>query len=168
MGNGFAVIWLIYRATNVLRLMFKPHFTSCRWSCLQSYHTLTSNVDLKWPLNFCEKQYEIICSPSTTYIPSLKFKQHLHSWDIVFTKLLGTLTSGDLKWPLTFMKNNRDHLLTKDYRRAKFEVQATFISWDIMFTKFSYFDLWWPQMTFDLCENINEGWSTHQVPTYMY
>ena len=55
-----------------------------------------------------------------------------------------TLTSGDLKWPLTSMKNNRDHLLTKGYQRAKFEVQASFISWDIMFTKFSYFDLWWP------------------------
>ena len=50
------------------------------------------------------------------------------------------------------MKNNRDHLLTKGYQRAKFEVQAWFTSWDIMFTKFWYFDLWWPQMTFDLHE----------------
>ena len=50
------------------------------------------------------------------------------------------------------MKNNWNHLLTKGYQRAKFEVQATFTSWDIMFTKFSYFDLWWPQMTFDLHE----------------
>ena len=45
------------------------------------------------------------------------------------------------------MKNNRDHLLTKGYQRAKFEVQATFTSWDIMFTKFSYFDLLkWPDL----------------------
>ena len=32
------------------------------------------------------------------------------------------------------------------------EVQATFTSSDIVFTRFSDFDLWWPQMTFDLQE----------------
>ena len=50
------------------------------------------------------------------------------------------------------MKNNRDHLPTKGYQRAKFEVQATFPSWDIVFTRFSDFDHCWPQMTFDLRE----------------
>ena len=50
------------------------------------------------------------------------------------------------------MKNNRDHLLTKGYQRAKFEVQATFPSWDIVFTRFLDFDHCWPQMTFDLRE----------------
>ena len=63
-----------------------------------------------------------------------------------------TLTSGDPKWPLTYMKNNRDNLHTKGYQHTKFEVQATFNSWDIVFTRFSYFNLWWPQMTFDLHE----------------
>ena len=32
------------------------------------------------------------------------------------------------------MKNNRDHLLTKGYLTNKYEVQATFTSWDIVFT----------------------------------
>ena len=61
-----------------------------------------------------------------------------------------TLTSGDLKWPLTAMENNRDHLRTKGYQHVKFEVQATFTCWDTVFTRFPVFDLWWPQMTFDL------------------
>ena len=50
------------------------------------------------------------------------------------------------------MKNNRDHLPTKGYQHTKFEVQATFTYWDTVFTRFSDFDLWWPQMTFDLHE----------------
>ena len=32
---------------------------------------------------------------------------------------------GDLKWSLTYMKNHRDHLLTKGYLNTKFEFQAT-------------------------------------------
>ena len=31
------------------------------------------------------------------------------------------------------MKNNRGHLITRLYLHTKFEVQATFTSWDIMF-----------------------------------
>ena len=38
-------------------------------------------------------------------------------------------------------ENNWNRLLTKDYLHTKFEVQATFISWDIVCTGF---DLWWP------------------------
>ena len=41
------------------------------------------------------------------------------------------------------MKNNRDHLLTKGYQRAKFEVQASFTLWDVVFTRFyKVFGLW--------------------------
>ena len=47
------------------------------------------------------------------------------------------------------MENNRDHLHTKGYQHTKFEVQVTFTSWDTVFTRFSVFDLWWPQMTYD-------------------
>ena len=96
---------------------------------------------------------------------SLKFKQHL-ILEISCLQRFHTLTSGDLKWPLTSMKNNRDHLLTKGYQRAKFEVQASFTC-DIVlqgFTRFSDFDLWW-QMTFDLHEKL--GTSTPKVPTYL-
>ena len=42
---------------------------------------------------------------------------------------------------LTPMKNNRDHILTKMYLHTYFEVQATFISSDIVFKMFSGFDL---------------------------
>ena len=52
------------------------------------------------------------------------------------------------------MKNNTDHLLTKEYLYTKFEVQATFFtSSDIrVLTRFWDFDHCWPQVTFDLHE----------------
>ena len=77
-----------------------------------------------------------------------------------------TVSSVDPKWHLTSMKNNRDHLLNKGYLKTKFEVHATFISWDNVFTMFSDFDLWWHQITFDL-HGKQYGSSTHQgIPTY--
>ena len=48
------------------------------------------------------------------------------------------------------MKKNRGYLITKGYQHMKFEVQATFTYWDTVFTSFSDFYLWWPQMTFAL------------------
>ena len=51
------------------------------------------------------------------------------------------------------MENNRDLLLTMAYQRTMFAVQANFTSWDIMFTRFSDFYLYWTQMTFDRREN---------------
>ena len=47
------------------------------------------------------------------------------------------------------MENKTDHLHTKGYHHTLFEVKATFTYWDNVFTRFSDFDLWWPQMTFD-------------------
>ena len=79
------------------------------------------------------KTIGIIYLPRATDVPSLKFKQH-SLLEISCLQSFQTFTSGDLKWPLTSMKNNRDHLLTKAYQRTKFEVQATFTSWDIVFT----------------------------------
>ena len=79
------------------------------------------------------KTIGIIYSPRATNVLSLKFKHH-SLLEISCLQSFHTLTSGDLKWPLTSMKNNRDHLLTKAYQRTKFEVQATFTSWDIVFT----------------------------------
>ena len=102
---------------------------------------MTSN-DL-WPL--C-KINEVIYSPSATYILSLKFKQHL-ILEISCLQGFRDLTSGDLKWPLTSMKNNRDHLLTMAYQRTKFEVQASFTSWDIVFTRFYKVFRLWPLVT---------------------
>ena len=89
---------------------------------------MTSN-DL-WPP---WKTIGIIYSPRATNVLSLKFKHH-SLLEISCLQSFDTLTSGDLKWPLTSMKNNRDHLLTMAYQRTKFEVQATFTSWDIVFT----------------------------------
>ena len=70
---------------------------------------------------------------------------------MVFT-WFSDIDPGDLKWPLTFMKNTRDHLLTDVYQYYTFEVTATFTSWDIVFTRYWGFDLCWPQITFDLYE----------------
>ena len=98
------------------------------------------------------KTIGIIYTPRATNILSLKFRW-LSLLEISCLQGFQTLTSGDLKWPLTAMENNRDHLRTKGYQQTKFEVQATFTCWDTVFTRFPVFDLWWPQMTFDLHEN---------------
>ena len=107
--------------------------------------TLVTSNDL-WPP---WKTIGIIYPPRAINIPSLKFQQ-LSLIEITCLQGFQTLTSGDLKWPLTSMENNRDHLRTKGYQHTKFEVQATFTYWDNVFTRFSVFYLWWPQMTFDL------------------
>ena len=90
---------------------------------------LVTSIDLwtQW------KIIGIIFPPRAINIPSLKFQQ-LSLIEITCLQGFQTLTSGDLKWPLTSMKNNRDHLLIKGYQHTKFEVQATFTSWDIVFT----------------------------------
>ena len=88
----------------------------------------------------------IIYLPRATYIPSLKFKQH-SLLEISRLQSFHTLTSGDLKWPLTSVKNRWSDLLTMCYLHTMFEVQATFNSWDIMFTRFRDLtsgDLKWP------------------------
>ena len=63
------------------------------------------------------KTIGIIYSPWATNVLSLKFN-HLSLLEISCLQCFHTLTSGDLKWPLTSMKNNRDHLLTKAYQRT--------------------------------------------------
>ena len=122
---------------------------------------MTSN-DL-WPP---WKWIGIIYSPRATNIPSLKFRQ-LSLIEIPCLQGFQTLTTGDLKWPLTSMKNNRDHLTTKGYQHTKFEVQATFTCWDTVFTSFSDFDLWWPSN--DLWppwRNNRDHLPTKGLPTY--
>ena len=129
-------------------MKFKQHLL-LQILCLQVFRLwllLTPN-DL-WPP---WKTIGIIYSQRGTYLLSLKFMQLL-LLEISCLQGFETFTAVDLKWPLTSMKNNRDHLLTKGYLPTKFEVQVTFTSWDIVFTKFSHFDLYWPQMTFDLHE----------------
>ena len=76
--------------------------------------------------------------------------------EITCSQCFQTLTSGDIKWPLTSMENNTDHLPTKGYRHTMFEVQATFAYWDNVFTRFPDFDLWLPHMTSDLHGNIRD------------
>ena len=60
------------------------------------------------------------------------------------------LTSVDLRWPLTWTNNNRAHLLTMGIPPPKYEKHPTLRLPVIVFTRFSVFALWWPQMTFDL------------------
>ena len=118
-------------ATYIPSLKFKQHLL-LEISCLQGFGKVTSN-DL-WPP---WKTIGIIYSPRATNVLSLKFKQLLL---LEISQGFHTLTSGDLKWPLTSMKNNRDHLLTKAYQRQVWSSSNRVISWDIMFTKFSDFD----------------------------
>ena len=104
-----------------------------------SLFTLVTSNDL-WPP---WKTIGIIYPPRAINRPSLKF-QLISLIEITCLQGFQTLTSGDLKWPLTAMENNRDHLRTKGYQHVKFEVQATFTCWDTVFTRFPVFDLWWP------------------------
>lgn len=61
------------------------------------------------------------------------------------------LTSGDLKWPPTLTRNNRVCILNATHHM---QVQNASITptWNITLTRFSVFDLWWYQITFDLCQ----------------
>ena len=128
-GKTIGIIYVPW-ATNVLSLKFRQ-LSLIEIPCLQAFQTLTSG-DLKWPLTSM-KTLGIIYVPRATNKPSLKFRQ-LSLVEIQCLQGFQSLTSGDLKWPLTSMANNRDHLRTKGYQHTKFEVQATFTSWDIVFT----------------------------------
>ena len=56
----------------------------------------------------------------------------------------------DLQMTFDLHKNNRLLLLNVVHLHTKYEICASFPSWDIMFTRFSQFDPCWPQMTFDI------------------
>ena len=123
------------RAINIPSLKFRQ-LSLIEIPCLQGVQSFNSG-DLKWPLTSMENN-SIIYPPRAINIPSLKFTQ-LSLIEISCLQGFQSLTSGDLKWPLTSMENNRDHLCTNGYQHTKFEVQATFMYWDTMFTRFSVF-----------------------------
>ena len=114
--------WGITRATDIPCLKFQQLLSSgnfhvlrqCVYKVFRLLPFVTSN-DL-WPP---WKTLRIIYLPRAINIPCLKFQQLLL---IEITCLQGfqTFTSGDLKWPLTSMENNRDHLCTKGYQHNKF------------------------------------------------
>ena len=68
-------------------------------------------------------------------------------------KVLTIWLHDDLKWTLTLIKNDRDHLLNVGNVHAEYEIPHSDPYWDIVFTTFWPFDLCWPQMTFDLHQN---------------
>ena len=106
---------------------------------------LVSSNDL-WPL---PKPTGIIYSIWSIYRPSMR-SIHVSLLEILCLQSFQSLTSGDLNWPLTNTKNNKDYLPNMEHPQVKYEANPCFPSWDIVFTRFSLFDLWWPQMTFDL------------------
>ena len=126
-------------------------FTLLEISCLQGFDLLTSR-DPKWPLTSTKNNRDHLlnmANPHTKYEISHTYP----SWDIVFTSNFQGfyhLTSGDLKWPLTSMKNNRDHPLNMANLHTKYETPSIYPSWDIVSTRFWALDLSSPQMTFDL------------------
>ena len=54
------------------------------------------------------------------------------------------LTSVDLRWPLTWTKNNRDHLLTMGDPTSEYENDRPLRLWLRVVTSFSVFYLRWP------------------------
>ena len=117
--------------------------------CLQGFHNFTS-VDPKWPLTSTKSNRLLVLNSGTpTYqiwdlskLPFLRY--HVYK---VFT-ILPLLTPNDL-WPPPISNRllvlNKVHLHTQIWDLSK----LPFLS-HIMFTRFSQFDLCWPQMTFDL------------------
>ena len=168
-ASSFAILIDPYTQRRLMK--FKPTFTLCSdqtYISRASYiYLVCSSSNFYWTRDIVLTRFSlwtpndlwplwqtigIIFPLWGTYILILKFKQ-LSPLEISCLQGFQTLTAVDLKWPLTSMKNNRDHLPTKGYLPIKFEVQVNFTSSDIMFTKFSHFDLCWPQMTFDLHKN---------------
>ena len=127
---------------------FEVQATFTYWECVYSVFSflplVTSNYI--WPP---WKTIGIIYPPRAINKPSVKFRQ-LSVIEIPCLQGFQSFTSGDLNWPLTSIEKNRNHLPTTRYQHTKCEVLATFSYWDTMFTMFSDFNLWWPQMTFDL------------------
>ena len=133
-------IYYVWSSSNVYFFTYRVYKVLSLWP-------LWTPNDLWPPWN----SIGIIWSPRCTYILILKFKQ-LSLLEISCSQGFETLITVDPKWPLTSMKNDRDHLPTMGYLYTIFEVQATFTSSHIVLTKFSDFDFCWPQMTFDLHE----------------
>ena len=136
------ILWTIHRPSmRSLGVIF------LKISCLQCSDLLTS-FDPKWPLDSTKNNMDYplnisnphacIRSPTVTVLEL----QCLQGFD--------HLISADPKWPLTSIKNNRDHLLNVGNLHAKYEILCCYPCRDTVFTKFWPFDLWWPQMTFDL------------------
>ena len=114
-----AVIRHIPRATYIPSEQFKQLLLNLRhwaYKVFRLFPLLTSN-DLwtSW------KIIGFIYSLRGTYIPSLKFMQCL-LLEIPCLQDFDTFTAVYLQWPLTTMKTNRDHLLTKGYLPIKFEI----------------------------------------------
>ena len=107
-------------------------------SHLQGFRILNSN-DLWPPL----KTIGFLLSTWQIYILNMKSVGHSY---LKISRLQGfwSLTSGDLKWPLTSTKNNRVLPLNMTNLCTKYEKHRSFLSWDIAIKRFSDFDLWWP------------------------
>ena len=112
---------------------------------LRGFRSLTSG-DLRWPLT-STKNNRVLPLNMTNLCTTYEMCRSSISRDTMFTSCLRgfrSLTSGDLRWPLTSTKNDRvlPFNMTNLYR--------LFLSWYIMISRFTVFALWWPQMTFDL------------------
>ena len=62
----------------------------------------------------------------------------------------------DLSWHLTSTKNNRNHALTMTSTHTMYELNWSLTYQVMVDTRFSMFDLCWPQMTFDLNQKYTD------------
>ena len=116
-------------------------FTSHFW-CFRNF----TASDLKWPLTSA-KNNRVLPLNMTNLCAKYEKCRSLPSWDIVFTShfwRFRNFTASDLKWPLTFTKNNRVLLLNMTNPYAKYENCRSLLTWDIVFTRFFGF---WPLVT---------------------
>ena len=111
-----------------------------------------SEFDLQWlQMTYDLRIFPTIRHPHTT----ISMKSIRASYlEILCLQGFQCLTLGDPRWPLSSTKNDRINLLTITHPHTTYQICVSFLPWDIVLTKFSVFDPWWPQMTFDLHQKI--------------
>ena len=96
--------------------------------------TRFSVFDLWWPQMTFDLHQNNRDELSNMEDPQVKYEIHVSLPEILCLQGFQILTSGDLKWPLTSTKNNRNHLLNIGHLHAKYEVTHWHPSWDMVFT----------------------------------
>ena len=150
-------LWPIYSMWSTHRSSMRfIHVSTLKILCLHGFQGLTS-ADLEWPLT-PTKAIGIICS---IWNPLVKYEIHPHFCSCVCTKS----SEFDLRWPLTSIKNNRDHLLNVEHPAVKYEIHPCFPSWDELFLQscrvwpvLTSDDLWPSQKTIGVIYSI---WGIH-------
>lgn len=96
---------------------------------------------------------------SMQYLMVPVFRHRFTSGSLVFRNF----PSDKLRWPLTFIYNNRDYLMNVDHQHSKCEIHGILCSWDIMSTGFWPFDSWWRQWNLVTAHDLEPSTKAIQI-----